>query len=469
MRINSESAISAVRQLSDRIFVHESPRILKLRCTVKFFIPLILILISCSGAEKETENIFDPRPLNDAVIAALRDAENTGYIVLDAKSGEVLCEHNCSSRFIPASATKLITLFSSHRVLGSDRRFRTRVMYTGEIVDGSVNGALYLVGGCDPLLTSDDLRQLADKVVKSGIRKITGPCCYDDSMLQDVLKANPLRGLTSLCISYDYSKIEAKRQGVPAKTVPPLAAKEDPPFFLSGDNSGFLTSPPSFVPAKQTALFFFNELARGGVKGGSPSRKRVPADAKELVSIISEPLVMMYPEILFYSINHSSELIYAMTLAQNPQAMRDLPAMSGQPNGQGGSLIVCGSGLSSKNRLSPRLLADVLLQCYITNFSGVSIRTLLDPFGQGYSVRGRLNAEQSAGISAKTGSLAYSLSLCGYADTASGREIIFVIMATDFAMRKSYEAGQIPAIPAAQWQQQHLDDQADFLRLIKLL
>ena len=94
---------------------------------------------------------------------------------------------------IPASTQKILIAAVALEVLGPEFRFTTTVR-TPIPNDGVVTGDVYLVGGGDPLLTSDDypidddalpafattsLDQLADAFVASGIRRINGTVIGD--------------------------------------------------------------------------------------------------------------------------------------------------------------------------------------------------------------------------------------------------------------------------------------------------
>ena len=84
-------------------------------------------------------------------------------------------------------------------------RFRTEVVASSGVVDGEVRGDAYLVGGGDPLLSTGDytdhfqdhpqvatsLEAFADKLVKAGLKQITGRLLGDESRY-DQLRAVPV-------------------------------------------------------------------------------------------------------------------------------------------------------------------------------------------------------------------------------------------------------------------------------------
>ncbi len=86
---------------------------------------------------------------------------------------------------VPASSLKLITNFSSLKILGSDYVYQTNVCYSGLITyDGTLRGDIVIISGGDPTLGSDkfkgvrNLTQLSsyivDKIKAGGINCIEG-------------------------------------------------------------------------------------------------------------------------------------------------------------------------------------------------------------------------------------------------------------------------------------------------------
>ncbi len=106
---------------------------------------------------------------------------------------------NPTASVMPATTVQLITGAVALDVLGDEYIFETTVRVS-EVVDGVVQGDIYLVGGGDPMLTSDDypidddayppsattsLDALADAVVDAGIERINGAVVGDGSRYDD--------------------------------------------------------------------------------------------------------------------------------------------------------------------------------------------------------------------------------------------------------------------------------------------
>ena len=116
--------------------------------------------------------------------------DTTGAVVLDARTGERLYSRNGSEPLLPASNTKIVTGAAALEVLGEDYRFRTEVIRRAAVVDGVLQGRLYLKGYGDPTLRQADLARLAEQVRDSGITKVTGKLIVDASYF-DSQRYNP--------------------------------------------------------------------------------------------------------------------------------------------------------------------------------------------------------------------------------------------------------------------------------------
>ena len=87
-------------------------------------------------------------------------------LVVDSKGNELVAQ-NADKPFTPASVTKLVTSWLALEVLGADYRFETRFYLDAKRV-------LYIKGGGDPYLISEELAPLATELVaKIGKAPIT--------------------------------------------------------------------------------------------------------------------------------------------------------------------------------------------------------------------------------------------------------------------------------------------------------
>src|SRR6185437_3970754 len=87
--------------------------------------------------------------------------------VVDADGNELVAQ-NANEPFVPASVTKIVTAWLAMEVLGGDYRFETKFYLDKDRV-------LYVRGGGDPFLISEELAPLAQELVAAtGKEPITG-------------------------------------------------------------------------------------------------------------------------------------------------------------------------------------------------------------------------------------------------------------------------------------------------------
>jgi serine-type D-Ala-D-Ala carboxypeptidase/endopeptidase (penicillin-binding protein 4) len=98
-------------------------------------------------------------------VAAL--APSALVLVMDAEGNELVAQ-NADEPFVPASVTKIVTAWVAMQVLGGDYRFQTRFYLDAD-------RKLYVRGGGDPFLISEELALLAPQLVAAvGKQPLTG-------------------------------------------------------------------------------------------------------------------------------------------------------------------------------------------------------------------------------------------------------------------------------------------------------
>src|ERR1700759_2452439 len=109
-----------------------------------------------------------PAPALAGVKEKVATLASSGLVlVMDAKGNELLAQH-ADEPFVPASVTKIVTAWLAMEVLGGDYRFETRFYLDDKRV-------LYVRGGGDPFLVSEELAELAPALVAAiGKKAITG-------------------------------------------------------------------------------------------------------------------------------------------------------------------------------------------------------------------------------------------------------------------------------------------------------
>src|SRR5262249_7531097 len=161
-------------------------------------------------------------------VAALAPA---GVVLVVDENGNELVAQNADQRFVPASVAKIVTAWLAMEVLGGDYRFQTRFYLDGE-------RKLYVRGGGDPFLISEELAQLASELVAAiGKQPLTGlllhaphyPSTLRTPGIEDT--EEPYDALNS-ALAVNFNTINAVRKGKTVSSaetqtpITPLAIKE---------------------------------------------------------------------------------------------------------------------------------------------------------------------------------------------------------------------------------------------------
>lgn len=142
-----------------------------------------------------------PCPCEAELIAAAGFAgEQVGYLLFDPATGTVVASRNPDQPFIPASVQKVPTMVAGLSLLGPEHRFETEVLTSGIVEGGRLQGDLWLKGGGDPFLTTDDVLAFVLRLKDEGVRSVEGSFFYDASALPSFTEIN---GRQPLAVSYN--------------------------------------------------------------------------------------------------------------------------------------------------------------------------------------------------------------------------------------------------------------------------
>ena len=117
-----------------------------------------------------------------------------GFYAWDLDSNKIISGRSSSRSLVPASTMKLVTTATALEMMGSGRRFKTTIKYSGEIdTNCTLNGDIYIVGGGDPCLGShryikhygDFIGKWAEEIVKLGIDSINGRVIGDATIFSE--------------------------------------------------------------------------------------------------------------------------------------------------------------------------------------------------------------------------------------------------------------------------------------------
>lgn len=110
--------------------------------------------------------------------------------IYDLTKGGILYQKNHKMLLHPASNMKILTSAAGLLFLGPDYKFKTSLYYSGQIINGTLYGDLYIVGGFDPDFISSDLDSLVNIIFLTGIKEITGDIIGDISSKDSIFWGN---------------------------------------------------------------------------------------------------------------------------------------------------------------------------------------------------------------------------------------------------------------------------------------
>ncbi|MEU5847241.1 D-alanyl-D-alanine carboxypeptidase/D-alanyl-D-alanine endopeptidase [Saccharopolyspora shandongensis] len=351
-----------------------------------------------------------------------------GGVVLDAQTGSVLWQQNQGQALMPASTGKLLTTSAALLALDHQHRFTTKV------VRGSTPGSVVLVGGGDPTLSK---LPAGEESVYDGAPRL-------DDLAAQVMAAT---GGNVSSLQVDTSRYTGPRvaQGwLPQDVAAGFYSPMDP-VMLDGGRADPTrdTSPRSQTPAMQTA----QELAaRLGLGQAYVSEGTAPPNAQVLGQVQSATVQDMVETTLQRSDNMLAEALLrevAIATGNEPSFAGGTKAVHDvlQQNGfdVGGSTMADGSGLSLEDRVTSKLLAELLASATAPASpegglppQAAKLRALLPGLpiagGSGSLVNRYQDGVGQGWVRAKTGTLDGANSLAGTVVTKDGRLLAFALV-----------------------------------------
>ncbi|HXQ40915.1 MAG TPA: D-alanyl-D-alanine carboxypeptidase [Candidatus Udaeobacter sp.] len=453
-----------------RIF---DPGARRLRLALAFLLAFGLALTGQAGAAEATTI--------DNLIAklGLREAE-LGFIVVDPATGQSLAQRNADKLFLPASVSKLATVYAALQILGPSYRFATQLLRQG--------GDLYLQGGGDPVLTANDLQGMAIELKASNAGPIV-KFFYDDGLMPALPEINADQPVAAEyncgigALDLDFNRIEilwsrpvaggplafqarsiADGLEVPTGWIGFEPAREDlppeMPFLYAGDGKAdrwrYARSLPdsgtSFLPVKgtslQTALVFAQLVLGEGISLPQPAPGHVPAGTVLVGRSESPPLAEIVPGLMRYSNNSTAELIglaasraltgRALPPQQSSLALTTwLEARLPRTDWRGFALEYH-SGLSPRSRVSPRQMAAILGLVA----GDAQLMQSLPPLDKDGEPAVPGDTPPLRNVQGKSGTMDYASALAGFFPARDGRELAFAVFVFDPARRAAFDANR---------------------------
>ena len=154
----------------------------------------------------------------------------SGMVFVVGANGNELVAQSADKPFVPASVTKIVTAWLALEVLGGDYRFETK-FYLDE------HRVLYVRGGGDPFLISEELAVLAPELVaavgKEPLTRIVLDASYYPSELRipGIEDTNRSYDALNSALAVNFNTINAVRKGdkCSRRAADPITAGDQPP------------------------------------------------------------------------------------------------------------------------------------------------------------------------------------------------------------------------------------------------
>jgi serine-type D-Ala-D-Ala carboxypeptidase/endopeptidase (penicillin-binding protein 4) len=421
----------------------------------------------------------------DQVPKAKRSDCAVSYRVIDVSTGVVLAERQPDRSLESASNMKLITSLAALWMLGADWCYETHVDAVGDLDRDRLSGDLVVRASGDPFAVYNQpensvqlVAELAQAVAESGVKSVSGDLVIDRSPFMEPAPAagwpNPnlywtksyaLAGGLSVNAGLVSVQVEPTTAGAQARVrlVPgPTGLSES--FSVLSDPAGvndvriglfsaknrleisgrYGTKLPLYVtefshprPEQYFAAVLRDQLASVGVTVAGELRVQSGAPLGKRLATLRRPWIEHLAAINTDSANSLADgLLMTMgavrfgegSRAAGARAVRAVLEHHGLPTE--GLTQVDGSGLSRENRVTARLLSEVLAavedlpkaqrELFTSSLAVAGVSGTLEDRMQSSPTKGR--------VYGKTGWISGASSLSGYADGLTGRRLVFSIL-----------------------------------------
>ena len=430
-------------------------------------LPLLILALSVTTARADDLSARLEKVLKKSSIA--REAIGLAVVDLSQTPQQQVFGLNDKQEMIPASVTKLATASAVLSKLGPSFKMQTTLSSTSPVKNGLLSGDLILKGGGDPGFVSETMWFLVNDLMRTGIKRVEGNVIVDDTDF-DATRADPSRDPERVdraydapvgAMSFNWNSVNIfVRPGKPGEPpqvyLDPLNDyfKIDNKAKTAGKNGSDLdisrngeriTVRGTIGPGHDEVvaykniddpvdwsgrclIYFLSQRGisvSGKVKGG-----KKPDGAKQLAKADSKPLSQAVADMLKFSNNYVAEMLTKNLAAQNGVTPATLEAgmqiIRAHLTSDVGLdpkhyTLLNPSGLSRKNRISARDLAEVLVQAQRRFPTFAEFLSGLPIAGQDGTLKKRFHDGEATGwVRAKTGNLSGVVALAGYAGRKDG-------------------------------------------------
>lgn len=364
--------------------------------------------------------VLPPASVLAGVTEKIAAVAPSGLVLVLDDTGKELVARNADEHFVPASVTKIVTAWLAMEVLGADYRFRTRFYLDDRRV-------LYVRGGGDPFLVSEELALLAPRLVAAAGNKPFAGIVLDAShyparvRIPGIEEDGQAYNAQNSALAANFNTIHAVRRGKTvrsAETQTPITPLAIAQFRARGPKGRGRISlaqedPSVSVRYAGELIAAFIERAGGDVEG-EISTGRVPEGLEPIyVHRQSRALSVILGQMLLGSNNYVANQVFLeigahrlgapVSLEKSLQVARKILAEHGLADT---IHLEEGSGISPGNRFTARGLAKLLNH---------------------FAPHARLLRQTRDGSLYKTGTLPGIRTLAGYARTSKHGQVRFVI------------------------------------------
>ncbi len=406
----------------------------------------------------------------EALIEAAKLDGKVGYVVADARTGQVLEAHNPLLPLPPASTAKAITALYAMERLGPGFRFATDVIATGPVSGGVVQGDIVLAGSGDPTLDTNRLADLAARMRQAGVTGATGRLRIYDGALPHLRTIDPEQpdhvgyspGISGLNLNFNRVHFEWKRAGSGYSVAMDARSDKYRPTVRSARMEVANRSLPVYTYEQRGGVDRWTVANRALGKGGSrwlpvrnpgayagevfqalaaaqgvrlelgdPVSRRPGGDV--LARVLSDELSTVMRDMLKFSTNITAEVVGMAASARGgnmPRSLRDSAGdMSRWLSSRTGSRkarFVDHSGLGDASEISCREMVDALT----TLAPKLALRPMLKPIPM-RNASGNVLDGHPLEIVAKTGTLNFVSALAGFVRAPDGTDLAFAMFMAD--------------------------------------
>ena len=409
-------------------------------------------------------------PEVEGLIARAGLSGKLGYVVANARTGQVLEQRNPLLGLPPASVLKAVTAQYALEALGPAHAFTTRIMATGPMVNGRIEGDLVLVGGGDPLLDTDGLAELAAALKGAGVREVAGRFLVHDGALPrigsidgsqpDHLGYNP--AISGLNLNFNRVHFEWKKAGesynvtmdARSEKYRPdirmarmrLADRKTPVYTYASQGgvedwtvarSALGTGGSRWLPVRRPDLYageVLQTFARShGIVLKAPEAVQGALPKLVLAERRSIPLQRILRDMLLYSTNLTAEVVGLSATAARGRLGSSLEESAGEMSawardrlGLRHADFTDHSGLGDGTRISASDMVRVMTRLGPDS----TLATIMKPVAM-RDPQGNVVADHPARIRAKTGTLNFVSGLAGFVALPGRTDLAFAIFAAD--------------------------------------